>query len=91
MRPNFKSTWDLLIEEGEEKGIEKGIEIGIEKGIEKGIEQGIKKGEMLQLTRIVKNLISQTPDISDNEIRFITGAEIETIQKIRQELALKKD
>lgn len=67
------TTW---LEDMEQKAVQKGIQEGMQKGIQEGIQEG---------TRITY-LLTQNPNLSDENISEKYGYDLETIRKIRKDL-----
>ncbi len=79
----YSATIPSVFKEGEEKG----IQIGIQKGIRQGIQKGMTLGEENKARAIVKSLIENFPDFSDEGIALVTSVPISLVKKIRQEMS----
>ena len=63
-----------------EKLMKDGFERGIEKGIERGIEKGIEQNQTHTVEKMILN------DMSNTDIRKITGVSLHKIEEIRKRL-----
>jgi hypothetical protein len=68
------------------------IEMGMDLGIEKGMDLGIEKGASEKEIKVVKNILIEFPEWSDEKIANLASSTIEVVQTIRTEIEdLKND
>ena len=70
-----KSTYEQVLDEGMEKGIEKGMEKGRKEGRKEGIEEGMET--------LVRNIITNRPDYSDQYVADLLNVPISLVARVR--------
>jgi predicted transposase/invertase (TIGR01784 family) len=88
---NFKNTiemnaYDRLIGQAKQEGKQEGWQEGKQAGKQEGWQEGKQAGWQEGKQEIIKNMLTEFPDWSDEKIADLANASIDTVSMIRAEL-----
>ena len=81
-----KTVYKKGIEKGMRKGVKKGIKQGIEQGIEQGIVQGMVQGIVKGKVSLLKELLRQKWELTENDEKVLDDLNEEEVNEIVQVL-----